>query len=244
MNKKITFPFSETQIQRYSRHILLKQIGGLGQKEIMKKSLLVAGSNHTALFVSYYMAASGVKKLHILSDYPATPENNISKTTIINQYQWNQTAHSLSELNPDTETKFISTDTLKKTHYDIICNFSMNEKHRYWINQIAIEQGSIQYCLGIRYPYIYVDIFSPNGKPCVKCLEDSGSDSYRWEKEILIPAFSFIGAIISIDAVKQILKIGSSSVGSRLFFHSGNGGLEKAKLAGNIGCEVCGSGKK
>ena len=68
MNKKISLPFSEAQIQRYSRHILLKQIGGVGQKEIMKKSVLVAGSNHVALFVSYYLVAAGINTLHVLSE--------------------------------------------------------------------------------------------------------------------------------------------------------------------------------
>ena len=145
--------FSKKQIDRYSRQIILKKIGVLGQKKLLKSSVLIVGAGGLGSPVAIYLTALGVGKIGII-DYDKVEISNLSRQIIftnndINKKKSSTAINKLKQINPNIKFKsFEKKLSHKNIHsiakdFDLIVDGSDNFRTRFLINDYCLKKKKI-----------------------------------------------------------------------------------------------------
>ena len=170
------YKFSNEQIERYSRHIILKEVGGLGQTKLLESKVLMIGAGGLGSPVALYLAAAGIGKLGIMDDDTVDVSNLqrqvLHSTKDVGQPKVLSAKSTLNEINPDVEVvtyqeRLSSSNVLPIfEQYDLIIDGCDNFPTRYLINDSCVMlnkpnvHGSIFQFEG------QVTVFSPKEGPC------------------------------------------------------------------------------
>ncbi len=250
--RKVTL--SDEMIIRYSRQIILDEVGGEGQKKLLSSAVFVAGTGGLGVPVSLYLVAAGVGKLAI-ADFDKVDLSNLQRQIIystddIGKSKVEVAGEKLKRLNPDVEIVLINEklsasnimDMIKD--YDIIVDGSDNFSTRYAVSDACVILGK---------PYIYgsvlrfegqVSTFIPHHGPCYRCLYPSpppaGMMPSCQEAGVLGVVPGIIGLLQAAEVLKLILGVGNPLIGELLVFDALTSSFEKYKIRRRKDCAVCG----
>jgi len=246
---------SQTQRDRYSRHIMLSEIGEAGQKKLLGARVLLVGLGGLGSAAGYYLAAAGVGHLGLV-DADVVEISNLQRqilhsTSSIGTPKTDSAKRTLISLNPDVE---ITTYKKRLTpenaleiiqDYDIVVDACDNLPTRYAINDA---------CYMLNKPYVHGAIFQFEGRatvflrgegPCYRCLypDQPPDDMMPGPQDIgllgVLPGV--IGVIEATEAIKLILGIGENLAGRLLVYDALNMEFQEIPVKKDPDCPICSS---
>lgn len=249
------FAFTDTQLDRYSRHIMLPEVGEKGQAKLLKGRVLCLGAGGLGAPAAYYLAAAGVGTVGII-DGDVVDRSNLQRQIIhgedrIGMFKADSAEMTLKNLNPDVEVlKFPerltseNVDRIFDQDWDVIVDGLDNFPTRYLVNDasvwknIPVVHGSIFRFDG------QVTTFWPKEGPCYRCLYPEPPPPHLApscaEAGVLGVLPGAIGIIQATEAIKIVLGQGEPLVGRLLQYDSLGMTFRTFKLRRNKDCPVCG----
>ena len=244
---------SHSEILRYSRHLLIPEVGLEGQKKLKAASVLVIGTGGLGSPVALYLAAAGVGRIGLV-DYDVVDYSNLQRQVIhgtahIGELKVESARQRMLDLNPDIQVDvynepFTSANAMRiAADYDVIIDGTDNFPTRYLTNDVCVLLGK---------PNVYGSIFRFDGQvsvfyakegPCYRCLfpepPPPGLVPSCAEGGVLGVLPGTIGTLQATEALKLILGVGETLVGKLLLYNALDMSFEFVKLRKNPKCRVC-----
>ena len=244
--------FSKKQIDRYSRQLILKKIGIIGQKKLLKSRVLIVGAGGLGSPISIYLAALGIGKIGII-DYDKVEISNLSRQIIfsnndINKKKSSTAINRLRKINPNLKFKSFEKKLSDKNidniarDFDLIVDGSDNFRTRFLINDYCLLKKKILVSGAISKfeGQIYTFNFSKKKSPCLRCFIPeipNNPDIDNCEHEGIIGTLGgIVGSIQANEVVKEILQIGESLCGYILIIDALKLTFRKVKLNKRTNC--------
>ncbi|HEX9879994.1 MAG TPA: molybdopterin-synthase adenylyltransferase MoeB, partial [Candidatus Binatia bacterium] len=248
------FQFTPEQLNRYSRHFLLPEVGEEGQAKLLGARVLMVGAGGLGSPSAYYLAAAGIGTMGII-DHDVVDLSNLQRQILHNNDRLGQpkvesAKQTLQALNPDVrvltyQEKLTSAnimDIIKD--YDIIVDGCDNFATRYLVNDACViakkpnVHGSIFQFEG------QASVFDPNRGPCYRCLYPEppppGMAPSCAEAGVLGVLPGLIGCVQALETIKMILGKGETLVGKLLHFNTLTMEITTLNLRKDPDCPVCG----
>jgi len=246
--------FTEEQIKRYSRHIILPEVGGKGQRKISTAKVFIAGAGGLGCPVGYYLTAAGVGTIAIVDNDEVELSNlqrqiaHSVKTLGVNKAE--SAKQTFENLNPDVKVIAIKQKINSKNildlikDYDIVVDGTDNFPTRYLINDA---------CVMLKKPLVsgailrfegQVTTILPGDGPCYRCLFEEppppGLVPSCQEAGVLGVLPGVIGALQATEVLKLILGKGRPLMGELLVYDALKTNFRKVKIPKNPDCPICG----
>jgi adenylyltransferase/sulfurtransferase len=242
------------EILRYSRHLLIPEVGLDGQRKLKGASALIIGTGGLGSPVALYLAAAGIGRIGLV-DYDVVDSSNLQRqvihgTATIGKLKVESAKARLLDLNPDVEVEtynepFTSANAMQIAEkYDILIDGTDNFPTRYLTNDVSVFLGK---------PVIYGSIFRFDGQvsvfdarigPCYRCLfpepPPPGLVPSCAEGGVLGVLPGTIGTLQATEALKVLLGIGEPLIGKLLLYNALDMSFDFVKLKKNPHCRVCG----
>jgi adenylyltransferase/sulfurtransferase len=242
------------EILRYSRHLLIPEVGLEGQRKLKAASVLVIGTGGLGSPVALYLAAAGVGRIGLV-DYDVVDFSNLQRqvihgTSAIDQLKVVSARDRMLDLNPDIEVEiynepFTSANAMRiAADYDILIDGTDNFPTRYLTNDVCVFLGKPNI-----YGSIYrfdgqVSVFHAEKGPCYRCLfpepPPPGLVPSCAEGGVLGVLPGTIGTLQATEALKLILGIGEPMIGKLMLYNALDMSFDFVKLRKNPKCKVCG----
>lgn len=245
---------SSEEISRYSRHILMPEVGIEGQKKLKNSSALIVGLGGLGSPLSLYLAAAGMGRLGLV-DSDVVDQTNLQRQIIYSEDQVGQSKiqsakDRLSGINPhiriDTYETFFTSDNAMElaSPYDMIIDGTDNFATRYLANDVSVLLG-IPNIHGSIFRFDgQVSVFDAKNGPCYRCLYPEppppGMVPSCAEGGVLGILPGIIGMIQATEAIKLALGQGDSLVGRLLTFDAMRMKFRELKLNKDPNCPICG----
>lgn len=248
------FDFSEEQIVRYSRHIILPEIGGKGQKKLLEGKVLLVGAGGLGSPSAYYLAAAGVGKIGIV-DMDVVDLSNLQRQILhhtgdLGRAKTDSAKEKLNALNPDVElntyNERVSSENIMELFrdYDIIVDGCDNFPTRYLINDACVLTGKVNVHGSIFRFEGQATVFQPGNGPCYRCLYPDppppGMVPSCQEAGVLGVLPGLIGTVQAVETLKLILGVGETLVGRLLLYDALSLSFREMKLRRDPDCPICG----
>ena len=249
------FNFSNEQIERYSRHIILKEVGGLGQTKLLESKILVIGAGGLGSPTALYLAAAGVGTLGII-DHDTVDISNLQRqilhgTSDVGQPKVVSAKATLNEINPDVEIVMYQQRLSSKNvfqlfeDYDLVIDGCDNFPTRYLINDACVMIGKPNIHGSIFQFEGQVTVFYPGKGPCYRCLYPSppppGMAPSCQEAGVFGVLPGIVGSVQAVEAIKVLLEIGDPLIGQLLLFDALGMSFKRMKLHQDSECPICGA---
>jgi molybdopterin/thiamine biosynthesis adenylyltransferase len=246
--------FTEEQIRRYSRHMLLPTVGAMGQKKLLNARVLLLGAGGLGSPAALYLAAAGVGTLGIV-DFDTVDLSNLQRQILHRQEEVGKpkvesAMRTLNSLNPDVKvvphrTRLYSDnvfDIIKD--YDYIVDGTDNFQTRYLINDASVMTNKTVIHGSIFQFDGQVTVFKPHEGPCYRCLFPSppppGAVPNCAEAGVFGVLPGIVGSIQAVEALKLILGEGDPLIGRLLIFDALAMEFSEVKIRRDPNCPVCG----
>ena len=249
----MTLSLDATQLDRYSRHIIMDEVGPEGQARLLSGSALVIGAGGLGAPVIQYLAAAGVGTIGIADD-DVVERSNLQRQIIhtdanIGTPKVDSAAAFVEELNPDVTVETYETRVTAENveslfeDYDVIVDASDNFPTRYLVNDAARLAG-VPVSHGAIYKFEgQVTTLVPGG-PCYRCLfrepPEPGSVPDCATTGVLGVLPGTVGCIQATETVKLLLDNGEPLVGRLLFYDAMDMTFETIDYQADPSCPVCG----
>jgi len=252
---KAKAPLSHAETLRYSRHLLLPEVGVAGQRKLKAARVLTIGAGGLGSPVSLYLAAAGVGTIGIV-DFDVVDLTNLQRqivhgTSTLGRPKLDSAAERLTDLNPNTrierhETRLTSRNALEiLREYDIVVDGTDNFPTRYLVNDACVLLGK---------PNVYGSIFRFEGQaslfhapegPCYRCLYSEppppGLVPSCAEGGVLGVLPGIIGSIQALETIKWIIGAGNSLLGRLVLFDALKLRFRELELRKDPACPICGT---
>lgn len=245
--------FSEEEIRRYSRHIVLPEVGGVGQKQINRASVLVVGAGGLGSPVAFYLAAAGVGKIGIV-DNDVVDTSNLQRqilhsTATVGRKKVESARDTLLALNPNLEivphdVRLNSGNILQILKgYDVVAEGSDNFPTKFLVNDACVMTGTPVSMAGIfRFSGQMLTVIPGHG-PCYRCLipqpPPPGAIPSCQEAGVFGAMAGVVGVIQATEILKLILGKGQVLNGRLLLFEALQMRFEPIEVKRNPECPVC-----
>lgn len=247
------FGFTEEQVYRYSRHIILQDVGGVGQKKLLKAKVLLVGAGGLGSPAAMYLAAAGVGTLGLV-DFDKVDLSNLQRqilhrTKDVGRPKLDSAADTLNALNPDVKVVKHNVvlnsenvmDVIKD--YDIVVNGTDNFPTRYLVNDACVFAGKPLVDGSIFMFEGQVTVYDAKHGPCYRCLFPTppppGEVPSCQEAGVLGVLPGIIGSIQAVEAIKLILGKGDPLIGRLLLFDALPMEFRELKVEKSPNCPVC-----
>ncbi len=246
--------FSEEQLERYSRHIILKGVGVKGQKALLSASVLVIGAGALGSPVLMYLAASGVGHIGI-ADFDNVELTNlqrqiIHRTGAVGTAKVLSAKAAITEINPGVKTDIyengVNSDNIDKiiSGYDFVVDGTDSFYAKFLINDA---------CVRNRKPFCYGGIkgfdgqlmtYVPGKGPCLRCIFGQAPPDDECETCSAVGVIGtlpgIIGSLQALEAQKYLIGTGDLLIGQILIFDGMSGNFRKVKFPDSIdSCPLC-----
>lgn len=250
--------FSESELERYARHIVLREIGGPGQKALRDAKVLVIGAGGLGAPALQYLAAAGVGTIGVIDD-DMVENANLQRQVIhrdrdIGMPKVFSAQSAMIAQNPHVEvlpyhrrlTEGMAEDLFRG--YDLVLDGTDNFETRYLANRVAVAcrvplvSGALSQWEG------QISVFDPSsGTPCYQCIfphapADGVAPSCA-EAGVIGPLPGVIGSMMAVEAIKLITGAGQALKGEMLIYDALWGETRKIGLKPRADCPVCGTGR-
>ena len=242
--------FSNDEVERYARHLVLREIGGPGQQKLKAASVAIVGAGGLGAPSALYLAAAGVGRI-VLIDHDSVSLSNLQRqilyeVTDIGAPKVEVAARRLHGVNPNVVIDATSSElTLENARalvagVDLVLDGTDNFPTRFIINQACVETGRTLVSGAIGRWTGQVAVFA--GKPCYRCLvPESPPDAETCSAVGVVGALAgVIGSMMALEAVKVITSAGEPLTGRLLIYDGLAGEARTVRIGADPGCEVCG----
>ncbi|MFQ5611847.1 MAG: molybdopterin-synthase adenylyltransferase MoeB [Anaerolineae bacterium] len=245
---------NDEQRNRYSRHIMIPEVGEFGQNRLLDAKVLLIGAGGLGSPAAIYLAAAGVGTIGIV-DFDVVDTSNLQRQIIhrlddLDRPKVDSAADAITRLNPDVkvighQTQITSENALEIIgEYDVVLNGSDNFPTRYLINDACVILGK---------PLVDASIFrfdgqvtvydTANGSPCYRCLYPDppppGEVPSCAEGGVLGVLPGIIGSVQAVEAIKLVLGIGEVLRGRLLVYDALEGEFREVRIRKDEACPVC-----
>ncbi len=249
-----TVELSHDEVRRYSRHLIMPEVGIQGQRKLKQASVLLIGTGGLGSPLALYLTAAGIGRLGLV-DYDVVDETNLQRQVIhfgsdVGKPKLESAAAKLSDINPyivieKHNTPLTSENALEiLKNYDVIIDGTDNFPTRYLVNDACVILGK---------PNVYGSIFRFEGQlsvfyakegPCYRCLfpepPPPGLVPSCAEGGVLGILPGTIGTLQATEAIKLILGIGQPMIGRMMLYDALNMTFDTIRLRKNPNCPICG----
>ena len=246
---------NDDQLLRYSRHILLPQIGILGQEKLTRSRVLIIGLGGLGSPSAMYLAASGIGEL-VICDNDNVDLTNLQRQTIhntetIGMSKVQSATEAIAKINPEISVvpvqKYVDEKGLQKLikEVDIVVDASDNFATRHTINQVCVTyKKPLVSGAAIRFNgQISVFNLSNNASPCYHCLfskDGSNEDMHCATMGVFSPLVGAIGCMQAMETIKILLNIGITLNGRLMLLDGLTMEWRSIKLNKDHECTICG----
>jgi molybdopterin/thiamine biosynthesis adenylyltransferase len=246
--------FTDEQIERYSRHIILPEVGGAGQQKMLEAKVLLLGAGGLGSPAAYYLAAAGIGNLGIV-DFDQVDLSNLQRQIIhsterIGMLKTESAKKTIQALNPDVNVtlyneKIDSSNIISIIKdYDYVVDGSDNFPTRYLVNDACVMENKTLIHGSIYRFEGQVTVFKPNSGPCYRCLYPEppppGMSPNCQEGGVLGVLAGIIGNLQVVEVLKLILGIGEPLVGKLLIYDALKTEFRNLNLRKDASCPLCG----
>jgi adenylyltransferase/sulfurtransferase len=247
--------FTDEQIERYSRHIILPEVGGKGQAKLLESKVFVLGAGGLGSPSLLYLAAAGVGTIGV-ADGDVVDVSNLQRQIIhdnntVGMAKVESARKSIEALNPDVKVNTfngrLDTENIREVlrDYDVVLDGSDNFPTRYLMNDASFFEGKTLVSGSMFRFDGQVSVFKPSdGYPCYRCLypepPPKGMVPSCSEAGVLGALAGVIGVLQAVEAIKEILSIGNSLAGALLIFDALSMSFRKVKVRQDPECALCG----
>ncbi len=249
---------SPTEIARYARHIVLREIGGPGQLKLQAANVLVIGAGGLGSPALMYLAAAGIGTLGIVDDDIVALSNLqrqiIHATESVGQTKTASAKSTLAHINPLVHA-ILHTTRINAANaaeivasYDLILDGSDNFDTRYLVNATCVALKKPLIAAAISQWEGQIGLYHPaTGGPCYACIfpnrPEPGMVPTCAEAGVMGALPGVIGAMMAGEAIKHITGAGQTLQGSLLIYDALWGESRKLRVEADAGCRVCGREK-
>jgi sulfur-carrier protein adenylyltransferase/sulfurtransferase len=245
---------TRAEFERYSRQIVMPEIGPEGQEKLKVSSVLVAGAGGLGTPAAVFLAAAGVGRIGLV-DFDTVQASNLHRQVLYSEEDLGKkkveiAKSRLQRINPHTrveayDTKLDSTNALEILRdYDIVIDGTDNFPARYLLGDA---------CVLLDKPDVYASVFRLDGQmtvfaksgPCYRCIYPEppppGTVPSCAEAGVLGVLPGIMGSLQAAEALKLILHIGESLIGRLLVLNATEMSFTEIKVGKNPECPICGS---
>ena len=246
---------SNNEIARYSRHLILPEVGMEGQQKLKAAKVLCVGTGGLGAPMTYYLAAAGVGTIGLV-DFDVVDESNLQRQIIhstkdVGRPKIDSAAEKLTALNPNIkivkhETMLTSANAMEIIKdYDIVADGTDNFPTRYLVNDACVLSGNKPNAYGSIFRFEgQASVFATEDGPCYRCLYPEppppGLVPSCAEGGVLGILPGLVGVIQATEVIKLILGNGEPLIGRLLLVDSLGMRFRELKLRKNPDCPVCG----
>jgi adenylyltransferase/sulfurtransferase len=249
--------FSELEIQRYARHILLREVGGTGQSKLKAARVLIVGAGGLGSPLGLYLAAAGVGRIGIVDADTLELSNlqrQIAHTTAgLGQKKVDSAARAMRALNPEitVETYDARLDA-GNVHallagYDVICDGTDNFETRFLLADACVAARKILVSAAVLRFEGQLSVFKPHcgpAHPCYRCLypepPPEGLVPSCSEAGVLGAVTGVMGTLQATEVLKEIMDIGETLSGRLLIWDALRTEFRTVRLKRDPNCRSCG----
>ena len=237
------------ELKRFSKQIILKNIGLSGQKRIFASKVLIIGVGGLGCPLALYLANSGVGNIGII-DHDKIELTNLNRQVLftskdLGKYKVDQARKVIKNINKKIKVTSYRKSITKKNinsilkNYDIICDGTDNFKSRYLINDYCMKKKKILISAAISKYDGHIFKFNFKKKtPCFRCfMPQIPKNQYNCDTEGIISTLAGImGTMQANEVIKSIINSKSDLSGKMIVFNSLSLDLRKVKLSSNTNC--------
>jgi len=247
--------FSDTELNRYARHIVLREVGGAGQKALRNARVLVIGAGGLGAPVLQYLAAAGVGTIGVIDD-DVVENTNLQRQVIHKDRAIGTPKVFSAQVEMQAQNPFVTVLPYHRrltaeiaddlfTDFDLVLDGTDNFDTRYLVNKtcvttaIPLISGALSQWEG------QLSIFDPhNNAPCYACIFPTAPAAHLApscaEAGVIGPLPGVIGAMMAMEAVKLITGAGTPLRGQMLIYDGLYGESRSISVSQRKDCDVCG----
>lgn len=246
--------FTDAELDRYARHLMLREIGGPGQRRLKQARVLVIGAGGLGSPVLLYLSAAGVGTIGMIDD-DSVDGSNLQRQVIhtddrIGMPKVFSAARQMQALNPfitlhpyhrrltDADAEGLFAD------YDLILDGTDNIDTRYLTNRAAVRQGKPLIAAAITQWEGQISLYDPaRGGPCFQCVfperPAAGLVPTCAEAGVVAPLPGVFGAMMALEAIKALTGAGDTLRGSLMIYDGLYGETRKIAIRSRPDCPIC-----
>jgi adenylyltransferase/sulfurtransferase len=254
-------PLTDDQLERYARHIVLREIGGPGQQMLLNARVLIIGAGGLASPCALYLAAAGVGTIGLVDDDAVSLSNLqrqiLYRTEDVGRSKVETARAALGHLNPDTHVNAHAcrlTDANARTliaEYDLVADGCDNFETRFAVCDACLALGKTLVSAAVGRFEAQVATFKPHEKddsgeayPCYRCLVPEapppGTMPPCSEAGIIGALTGVVGSLQALEVIKEITGAGESLAGKLLLYEALEGSFRTVRLRRDPACPGCG----
>ncbi len=241
------------QRQRYSRHLLIPEVGPGGQARLLASRVLLVGAGGLGSPAALYLAAAGVGTLGIV-DFDVVDLSNLQRQVLhttdrVGEPKVASAARTIGALNPDVRVVahelLLGADNAAEViaGYDVVIDGTDSFETRYTLNDAAVAAG-----IPVVHASVYrfegqLTVFVPGGGPCYRCLYPSAPPPELAPNCSAVGVLGVVPGIMGLlqanEAIKLLLRVGTPLVGRLLLFDALDGEFRELEIRRDPACPVC-----
>ncbi|MDA5093461.1 molybdopterin-synthase adenylyltransferase MoeB [Aliiroseovarius sp. KMU-50] len=247
-------PFSDTELDRYARHIVLREIGGPGQVALKQARVLVVGAGGLGSPALMYLAAAGVGTIGVIDDDVVDNSNlqrqvvhrdvDIGTPKVFSAEAFMRAQNPAIEVLPFNRrlTEEIAEDLIGD--FDLVLEGSDNFETRYLVNRVAAKLGKPVISGALSQWEGQISTFDPaSGGPCYQCIFPEapapGLAPSCSEAGVVGPLPGVIGSMMAVEAIKEITGAGEGLRGRMMIYDAMYAETRMIRISKRDGCETC-----
>lgn len=242
--------FSEDEVERYARHLVLSEVGGPGQQALKRARVLIVGAGGVGAPAALYLAAAGVGTLGLIDDDVVGLSNlqrQIAFSTVeIGRPKVEAAAQRLEGLNPHVSVEtFAERLTAENAQarvgaFDIVLDGTDDFQTRLWVNAACVASGKPLVSGALGRWNGQVGVFA--GRPCYQCLTpEVPPDAETCSRVGVVGALAgVIGSMAALEVIKLTTGAGEALTGRLLLYDGLAGTARTVRVGADPHCPVCG----
>ncbi|SFE05186.1 Molybdopterin or thiamine biosynthesis adenylyltransferase [Sulfitobacter brevis] len=250
--------FSESELNRYARHIVLREVGGAGQKALKEARVLVIGAGGLGAPALQYLAAAGVGTIGIIDD-DVVEAANLQRQVIHKDARIGMAKVFSAQSEMEAQNPFVTVRPYHRrltadiaaelfAEYDLVLDGTDNFDTRYLVNRSCVAAGLPLISGALSQWEGQLSVFDPaRGAPCYQCIFPQAPAPHLApacsEAGVIGPLPGVVGAMMAVEAVKLLTGAGAVLRGEMLIYDALYGESRKISIAPRADCPVCGSAK-
>lgn len=245
--------FTPEELDRYARHIVLREIGGPGQQKLKAARVLVVGAGGLGSPALLYLAAAGVGTLGIIDDDTVSLSNLqrqvLHATGNVGKLKTDSAIEALARVNPHVSiephpVRLTAENAALVANYDLVLDGSDSFETRYLVNEACVKARAPLIAAAMSQWEGQISLYDPaNGTPCYACVFPKapapGLAPSCAEAGIMGALAGVMGAMMAGEAIKHITKAGEGLGGQMLIYDALYGESRKLALKSRPDCTVC-----
>ncbi len=247
--------FSDAELNRYARHIVLREVGGAGQKALKNSKVLVIGAGGLGSPALQYLAAAGIGTVGVVDD-DVVDTANLHRQVIHKDDRLGMPKVFSAQAEMEAQNPFVTVRPYKRRldaetaaqlfeDYDVILDGTDNFDTRYLVNAAAVATGKPLVSGALTQWEGQLSVFDPaNGAPCYRCVFPEAPAPHLAppcaEAGVIGPLPGVIGTMMALEAVKLVTGAGQPLRGEMLIYDGLYGETRKITLKRRADCPVCG----